>query len=81
MDKRKKFSLVFSTVSSQEEGTKIAEKLVGEGLAACVNVVPSVVSVYEWKGEIERAGEALLIIKSIAEKVGDLMRRLKELHS
>lgn len=58
----------------------IARALVEERLAACVNIVPQVTSVYRWKGAIETDREALLVIKTQAALVARLDGRLRELH-
>ncbi|MBI2944175.1 MAG: divalent-cation tolerance protein CutA [Candidatus Wallbacteria bacterium] len=58
----------------------IARALVEERLAACVNVVPGVVSVYRWKGELCRDGESTLLIKTRSARMAALTRRLVELH-
>jgi periplasmic divalent cation tolerance protein len=73
--------LVFSTASSKTEAVKIAEGLVDAKLAACVNIVSDIKSVFRWQGEICREGEALLIIKSIRDKYGLIEKKIKQLHS
>jgi periplasmic divalent cation tolerance protein len=73
--------LVLSAVGSREEAERIAQALVTERLAACVNVVPGVVSVYRWKGEVQKEDELLLVIKSRTESVEALRARLVALHS
>lgn len=69
------------TVSSEEEGMKIARTLVARKLAACVNVVPSVRSVYRWKGEVKDDKELLLIVKTREHLLANLVQAVKELHS
>lgn len=64
----------------REEARDIAETLVEERLAACVNAV-DVDSVYRWKGDVETAEETQLIIKTTDDAVPDLARRVEELHS
>jgi periplasmic divalent cation tolerance protein len=72
--------IVLSTVSAAEDADRIARALVERGLAACVNVVPGVVSVYRWKGALQREGELLLVIKTRAERLEELKEALTELH-
>jgi periplasmic divalent cation tolerance protein len=67
-------------LGAPREAQQIARTLVDERLAACVNVVPGVVSVYRWKGTVEQEGEVLLVIKTLAERVDALKARLLELH-
>jgi len=56
--------VILCTVPNQETADNIADALVGPGLAACVNIVPGLKSVYSWKGEICRDAELLCVIKS-----------------
>jgi periplasmic divalent cation tolerance protein len=73
--------VVLVTASSPDEGARIAEALVSERLAACVNRVDGISSVYWWKGKVERESETLLIAKTRGELVDRLIARVKELHS
>lgn len=59
---------------------RIAEALVDERLAACVNVLPAVGSVYRWDGRVERAEEVLLVIKTVRARLEALTARVLELH-
>ncbi|HET6342594.1 MAG TPA: divalent-cation tolerance protein CutA [Gemmatimonadota bacterium] len=65
-----------------DEGTarRIASALVEERLAACVNIVPDMTSVYRWEGVVETASECLLLVKTRRERLEALRRRLEELH-
>ena len=69
------------TAGSEEEGAKIARALVEERLAACVNIVPRIRSIYRWRGAVEDEAETLLIIKCSAASLGKLEARVRELHS
>lgn len=72
--------IVLCTVPDQETGDRIATTLVTEQLAACVNIVPEITSVYRWKGAVEQDQEALLLIKT-SESSGQLLEtRIRELH-
>ncbi len=75
------FIVVLVTVASAEEGQRIAEALVGERLAACVNVVGPIRSIYAWKGAVQRDEERLLIIKTRAALFDELESRVRALHS
>ncbi|UCC66990.1 MAG: divalent-cation tolerance protein CutA [Deltaproteobacteria bacterium] len=73
--------VIFVTAASEQEGAEIGRTLVGEGLAACANIIPQVRSVYRWKGEIWDEAETLLIIKSREELFERIRSRIRELHS
>jgi len=73
--------LVFTTCGSAEEARRIAQELVERRLAACVNILPQIESVYRWKGEVESATEWLLIIKTTADAFEQLRSALVKLHS
>jgi periplasmic divalent cation tolerance protein len=72
--------VAFSTVGRAEDAERIARALVERRLAACVNVLPGVVSVYRWKGEVCRDGEVMLLIKTRAERLPALREALLALH-
>jgi periplasmic divalent cation tolerance protein len=73
--------IVLTTTGSQEEAGKIAHALVERRLAACVNIVPTVKSVYRWQGKVETATEWLLLIKTQAGLFERVRAAVKELHS
>lgn len=73
--------IALTTVSSEEEGCRLARVLVERRLAACVNLVPNVTSVYRWRGAVEEAAEVLLLIKTTEERLSALEAALGELHS
>ena len=73
--------IVLSTAGSEQEAHKIAHLLVKRRLAACVNILPRVQSIYRWKGEIESAEEWLLLIKTRADKFPAVRDAIGELHS
>ena len=72
--------LCFSTCPDAAAAERIAATLVGERLAACVNVLPGLRSVYRWRGAVERADEVLLLIKTQPDRLQPLQDRLRELH-
>jgi len=73
--------VVLTTCGSLDEARSIAQTLVERQLAACVNVVPQIESVYRWQGEVETATEWLLVIKTTAAAFGRVRDALSELHS
>lgn len=73
--------IVLVTTSNAEEAARIADVLVSERLAACVNIVPGIESIYRWEGNVTRDHESLMMIKTIGERYEDLERRIQELHS
>jgi periplasmic divalent cation tolerance protein len=73
--------IVFVTTPNSDEANRIANALVSTKLAACVNIVPAIESIYRWEGEIKRDSEALMIIKTTDDRYVELERRVKELHS
>ena len=73
--------LVLSTCGSIDEARKLARALVEKQLAACVNIVPQIESVYYWKGKVETSTESLLLIKTTAGAFDELRDVLTELHS
>lgn len=73
--------IVLSMVGSEDEATKIAHHLVERKLAACVNIIPQVKSIYEWQGKVEEAGEWLLLIKTTAEKFAKVRDAIAQTHS
>jgi len=72
--------VVLSTVGRAEDAERIARALVERRLAACVNVVPGLVSVYRWKGNVEKDDERLLLIKTRRERLPALREALAALH-
>src|SRR5258707_4284474 len=73
--------LVLTTCGSLEEARRIAQELIGRRLAACVNIVPQIESVYRWQGEVETSTEWLLIIKTTANAFDKLRDAIGKLHS
>ncbi|SRR5581483_5069077 len=73
--------VVFSTCASQEEAKKLAHALVEKRLAACVNMIPAIRSVYRWKDSIEEEEEILLLIKTSRALIEELRAEIERLHS
>ncbi len=72
--------IVLTTVGSLEAAEQLAGTLVERRLAACVNIIGPIRSVYRWKNKIEREQEYLLLIKTSAERAADLATAFAELH-
>jgi periplasmic divalent cation tolerance protein len=73
--------IVLTTCGSQEEAGKIAQHLVEHRLAACVNVIPQISSLYRWHGKVESAQEWLLLVKTKADKFAQVRDAIQSLHS
>ena len=73
--------LVLATAGSREEARKIGRALVERLLAACVNIVPQVGSIYRWEGEVEETEEWLLIVKTTQAAFARVREAILELHS
>jgi len=73
--------VVFSTCDSEEQAGRIARALVEQRLAACVNILSPVRSIYRWKGQIEDAAEWLLIIKSRRGLMDQLRVAISQIHT
>jgi periplasmic divalent cation tolerance protein len=74
------FIVILSTISSKDEAGKIAKELVQKKLAACVNIIEGLTSVYEWDNEICIENECLMIIKSRKELFDELKKEIISLH-
>jgi periplasmic divalent cation tolerance protein len=72
---------VYITTKDKDEARNIGRSLVEEKLAACVNIIDGMESIYRWKGKVEEAKEAILIAKTPYHNVKPLTQRVKELHS
>lgn len=73
--------LVLTTAASRAQARSIAQALVERQLAACVNIIPKIESVYRWKGKVESSEECLLLIKTTADAFERLRDALLDLHS
>lgn len=76
-----KYSVVLITTSSQEEAERIANGLIDAEVAACVNIVPKIKSIFKWQGKKEEADESLLIVKTQQDRFRNLKETVKGLHS
>ena len=73
--------VVLITTGKMEEAQKIADELVKQRLAACVNIVPQITSVYWWKGEVCHDTEVLLVVKTDRQRFVRLEQAVRNLHS
>ena len=73
--------VVLMTAASREEANQIAEMLVSARLAACVQILPEIESVYRWQGEVKREKEILILAKSVASQFDELESKVRALHS
>lgn len=73
--------VVLLTAANGEEAARLAEMLVAGQLAACVQILPEMESVYRWQGKIERQPEILLLVKTVRSKFAELDRAVRALHS
>lgn len=73
--------LVLTTLGADADGGAFARTLVDERLAACVNILPTMTSVYRWKGAVEQDREQLLIVKTTTDRLAALEARVRQLHT
>jgi periplasmic divalent cation tolerance protein len=72
--------IILTTVPSPDVGERIGRTLVDAGIAACVNVLPPMVSIYRWKGEVQREIECQLIIKTLRSRIDEVQAKVREAH-
>ncbi|MBM3245980.1 MAG: divalent-cation tolerance protein CutA [Candidatus Omnitrophica bacterium] len=75
------YIVVFITTSSKKEARRIAARLVENKLAACVNIIDKVESVFYWQSKIDQAAEALLVVKTKKSLLNSLIKKVKSWHS
>jgi len=73
--------IILITTGTEKEAQTLAKALVEQGLAACVNIVPKIKSIFKWNESLNEETESLLIIKSIRPKLDRLILKVKELHT
>lgn len=76
-----KYLVVLSTFKDKDEARRVSKELIKDKLAACINLIDKVESIYEWEGDVEESSETLAVIKTKTEKFEDLRKKIKELHS
>lgn len=75
------YIVIFITCNDAEEAQNIAELLLGQRLAACVNIVPDINSSFWWEGKLEMARESLLIVKTTTKKLAEITHSVKTVHT
>lgn len=73
--------IVLTTTPTEEEAEQLARQMVEQKLAACVQVLPNIKSIYFWEGRIQKEGENLLLIKTLDDRYSDLEKFILEHHS
>ena len=73
--------VVLMTAANGEEAARLADLLIGAHLAACVQILPEIESVYRWEGKIERQSEVLLLAKTMRSKFEEVETQVRALHS
>jgi len=73
--------VIFVTTGSMEEAERIASELLNRKLVACANLLPGVTSLFWWQGELDRADEVLVVMKTRAERLDEVTALVNELHS
>ena len=76
-----KVLIVLVTASSRREAAKIGRAVVKKKVAACVNVMPSVTSIFRWQGKVQSSSEALLVVKTSGRRYAALERLIRSMHS
>jgi periplasmic divalent cation tolerance protein len=75
------YKIVLTTTDSLEAAQRVAHSLVEQRLAACVNIIPGIQSIYRWKDKVEQAAEWLLVVKTQKSSLRELEEVIKKLHS
>jgi periplasmic divalent cation tolerance protein len=75
------YSIIYITTSGISESKKIAQILLEKKLAACINIIPSIESIYLWKGEVEEDSESIMVVKTRSNFVEKLIKMVEDIHS
>lgn len=73
--------VIYSTIDDFKKAKEIANTLVKEKLAACVNIIPKMHSIYRWKGKIESSNECIIIAKTVDKNIKQIIKKIKSLHT
>ena len=76
-----KINFVYMTAGSKDEAAKIGKELVTSRLAACVNILDNMNSFYLWQGKIQDAAEVVMIAKTTEDRIPELIKKVKSIHS
>jgi len=74
-------NMIYITAGSKDEAKRIGKALIITGLAACVNIIENMTSMYMWDGKLQDANETILIAKTTKERVSDLIEKVNTLHT
>ena len=72
--------LIYTTFASAREAETLGKQLLKRDLAACVNIFPAIISLYQWRGQTQRGAEAAMIVKTRAGRADDAVRVIEDLH-
>ena len=72
--------MIYSTFGAVDDAERVGTTLIDEKLAACVNILPGVTSLYQWKGEVKKDREVVMLIKSRRARQHGVCQRIKSLH-
>lgn len=75
-----RIALVYTTISDLATAEALGKEAIAEKIAACVNIIPTATSIYEWEGVIETASESLMLFKTDVSRIIELMQWIKERH-
>jgi periplasmic divalent cation tolerance protein len=73
-------TLIYTTLPDETSARHLGEALVRARLAACVNIIPGMLAIYEWKGSLEHGSEVILIAKTMPDRAGECMAQIALLH-
>ncbi len=79
--KKPGYIVIFITANDAEEAENIAEVLLGQRLAACINIIPSINSSFWWEGKLETAQESMIVVKTEAARLPEIIQSVKTVHS